>query len=117
MFGPPFCRVKPEDVSTIMTGKAATRNEDIIIRPETNEGCMHALQFHIIIGVDETKITQNFYVTTGWEFHAYLVRKTQDGNTIYEPKDKTTEPLQPTSFGILRIKEAYHVHVQRKHIK
>ena len=51
---------------------------------------------------------------SGWEFHAYLVRKTGPIQTIYEPTDEILQPLVPGVFGIRSVKEAYKIHYIRK---
>jgi hypothetical protein len=54
------------------------------------------------------------FFAVGWEFHAYLIRKSMTSNTIYEPTEKETRPLEPGVFGIKSFKEAYFVLIQPK---
>ena len=54
------------------------------------------------------------YVSTGWEYHSYLVQQRTSGVIIYEPTDNVVQQWKPGVHGITSVKAAYAVTVRPK---
>lgn len=92
-----------------VANKTGAKHEDIIIRPVTDSGHRVSILLHPSLSV-----TALPFLFIGWEFHAYLVRKTGPVQSIFEPTDEVLLDWVRGVHGIRFVKEAYGIHYARK---